>query len=231
MMRTKRRETDLFLHSNISNSKSFAEFPPPTMLKWHQGTRSWQNTMLIASIHCYFVGLHQALTVMFSSQGSKVAVFGQSWYQKSGGSVTQIELEFGVNQTDVSPGSCGSAQLNCPVPPRNPWLYLSLACTCAPQAKYLHNLSSFQGQQVLGSSAAATFPQAAGNLFKTCATCGLPAPGKLTTSLAWEEALPLGASFKSSSCLKLFCGATCPLLASGGIFPLPGALWFNTYTG
>lgn len=34
--------------------------------------------MLIANMGCYFFGLHQALTVMFSSQGSKVAVFGQS---------------------------------------------------------------------------------------------------------------------------------------------------------
>lgn len=151
MMRTKRRETDLFLNSNISNSESFIEFPPPTMLKWHQCTKSWQNMTLTASLHRYFFGLHQALIAMFSSQGSKVAVFG--WYQKSGGPVTEIELEFGVNQTDVSPNFCRSVQLTCSVPPRNLW-----PCTFAPQVEQPCSFSSFQCKQALGSSCSSLIP-------------------------------------------------------------------------
>lgn len=160
--------------------------------------------MLIANMGCYFFGLHQALTVMFSSQGSKVAVFGQSWYQKSGGPVTQRELEFGVNQTGVSPNSCRSAQLTCSVPPRNLWL---VPLHHRPSSLWTFHPSSASKCSV--PPAAATFPQAAGNLLQTCAICDLPPPEKQSTSFLCpgSSSSSGSSSLKSNSCLKLFCRA------------------------
>lgn len=141
-------------------------------------------------------GLHQALTVVFSSQGSKVAVFGQSWYQKSGGPVTQGELEFGLNQTDVS--HTLADQHSSPV--------LSHPLTHGPVPLHHRPSSLWTFHPFRASKCSvppATIPQAADNLLQTCAICDLPPLEKVSASFL----CPGSSSFSGSSSLKLFCRA------------------------
>lgn len=106
----------------------------------------------------------------------------------------------------------------------------------------LHHRSSslaafhpFSASKRSAPPAAASFPQAAGNLLQSCAICDLPPPEKLSTPFfVQEEALPLGAAPSSQAAVPnisveqtaLFLPKV--LLSS---YHLPGASWFNTNPG
>ena len=122
------------------------------MLQSHQYTRCWQNMKLIASMHHYFFGLHQALSCL-AARAQRLLWLARADIESQDSSATETELKFGVNQIDVSPSSCRSAQHACPGPHRN-----LCPCTFVPQTEQSCTLFSFQCKQLLSSSCS-TFPQ------------------------------------------------------------------------